>query len=165
MLTQHDNTEAPRPDKILVVLLDRELRLAVIDSVPIGFSTDEQRLFRRLTGELFHGFYDWLRAGEDAIIGLRYWPSDDTAFFVDELTDRNYIDIDESKACISIFWNKNRKFIREASDDQDFGNNTLYINDLGVYALTFSMSAGILAAVQRACGDICSWVTLSPCID
>ena len=86
------------------------------------------------------GFYDWLRSAGGKIIGLRYWPFEDTAFLVDAMRPLQYVTASADRSFVEIYFGELREFDEQMSDDQDFGNAKVFGSDDGSWALTFDVT-------------------------
>jgi hypothetical protein len=84
------------------------------------------------------GFYDFLRTGEGAIIGIRYSPLLDDAAMLSDLKGKPYARV-LPNSTFELFFSAERSFVPELSEDQDFGDNMVLRSASGEYALTFGV--------------------------
>ena len=94
------------------------------------------------------GFYDWLRSGAESIVGVRYWPFQETRFVVDDLSGYQYVKVPEDKSCLEIYFSADGGVDRRASDDQAFGSNRVFYSEAGGWALSFDTIDLSLRALQ-----------------
>ncbi|CAN7240415.1 hypothetical protein [Polaromonas sp. LjRoot131] len=72
--------------------------------------------------ETLSGFYDWLRASDGEIIGVRYWLEAWEVQRIGDLRwDSRFVEITPS--CIQIFFSSSRGFDNPISQDQEFGQS------------------------------------------
>lgn len=98
------------------------------------------------------GHYDWLRSSSNEILGVRYWPFDDDihAAEVSKLQalcrslDYAYIDCEDRFISI-IFSGLISDVVEDISNDQDLGENGIYVNQQGGMAICFEMDSRFLA--------------------
>jgi hypothetical protein len=127
----------------LVAVLDTDLSLATIDRYPAqGFSFRNQR-FEDIGQSDCTGFFDWLRATVDQVIGVRYCL--ESVSLCPRLVDlakqgtRSYLRFTEgTSSCVEVFFGNTRQIDPSLSCDQDWGGNGLFSND-ELFAITFPL--------------------------
>jgi hypothetical protein len=88
----------------------------------------------------FNGFYDWLRNYSGLIIGVRYFPFEDSNFLLKELVQLKYSKTDEHSIDIYFVEEQHRSINEDISDDQKFGGNRIFKSSEGKYLLTFEIT-------------------------
>lgn len=83
------------------------------------------------------GFFDWLRTERGNVIGVRYWPFENTEFLL-RLVSGAPFEIDPAGALL-IFLSSNRCFDQTLSDDQSFEEARLF-SASGTYSILFGCS-------------------------
>jgi hypothetical protein len=87
------------------------------------------------------GFYDWLRNYAGAVIGVRYWPFEDTEFLCEALASLPYVAVAADKTYLDIYFSDDRRFDPERSCDQDIGASKVFSADGAGWALAFDTAA------------------------
>lgn len=87
------------------------------------------------------GFYDWLRSPTGAILGVRYWPFEGTAFLCQALAGLPYVVVDQERRGLEVYFSSDRDFDPQNSGDQEFGDNRVFQSEPGEYALSFATRA------------------------
>jgi hypothetical protein len=87
----------------------------------------------------FTGFYDWLRPSVATIVGVRYWPFENTNFLLNTLPECASISVSAAKG-LTILFLAGANYREELSDDQDFSESQLYSGVDGSYALLLGLS-------------------------
>ena len=124
---------------LLLVLAER-LHIALSDKFPHEGFRVEHREYRIVELGEWHGFYDWLRADREEIIGIRYWPFADDPVGTAGMPDRSYIMKDPKNRFLDIFFGLQRSFQEEISEDRDFGPHAAFHTLSGGFALAFDAS-------------------------
>jgi hypothetical protein len=137
-------SEATEPVPCLVVTLESRPRLAFVDDCPREKITVGGRVYRSAdTGE-WTGFYDWLRNRAGQVIGVRYWPFEDT-LPLDELRQRLAPSADVAIAPddshLDVYFSSDHEVDTERSADQAFGGNRIFATDQGDLAISFDLTA------------------------
>ncbi len=83
----------------------------------------------------YSGFYDWMRNSLGEIIGLRYTRLDVfEPIIITALKKLPYLNFTYEKI-IEIYFNPNRDYIEDNSNDQDFGVCKMYVSANQTYAI------------------------------
>jgi hypothetical protein len=97
------------------------------------------------------GHFDWLRSSVHKVIGVRYWPFDDAihASAIQELLalsrSLNYAYIDCENRFVSFFFGGLiSDVIENISNDQDMGENGIYVNQQGKMVVCFEIDSLLL---------------------
>jgi hypothetical protein len=85
----------------------------------------------------FTGFYDWLRAADGRVIGVRYLPFEASRAVCDAVAAFPYVDVTADRSSLVAFFSAERAFDPARSGDQAFGRNRVFVAADGAYALTF----------------------------
>lgn len=125
-------------DNCLLVLLKEKVSLLLCSECPeSNFTFEDITYFDAGYGEL-SGFYDWLRARDGSIIGVRFHPLiEETSLLKNELLKIDYLEHSLETNGIDIFFTSSRDIDLPNSADQDFGNNRVYKSANGMYAISF----------------------------
>ena len=124
---------------VLLVELSEKLNISVVEGIAKeSLTIGEAFYFDENHGE-FTGFYDWLRADRERVIGVRYWPFEEIRFRYEALCRLSYVFIPEGKKFVEIYFSNDRKFDPSISADQDFGKNKVFRSPSGDYVITFNM--------------------------
>lgn len=83
------------------------------------------------------GFDDWLRSAADTVIGVRYWPFENTRFLADVVGSLPYVKVPEDGSCLEIYFSARGRVEARASDDQSFGSNRIFCSEEGGWAISF----------------------------
>ena len=83
----------------------------------------------------WQGFYDWLRTSSGKVIGVQQW-LDEPHVHVGALARCRNVVLPSHQASLLIFFENERAFNTELSNDQDFGSNRLLLGQ-DAFALTF----------------------------
>jgi len=79
----HAKEPSPSPGACLLVVLASEPKLAFARECPAGSFRMGGRDYRDQGYGDWTGFYHWLRSAPDTVIGVRYWPFENTRFLAD----------------------------------------------------------------------------------
>ena len=124
----------------LIVLCLEQIALAVAPECPRGsFIYKDVRYEDQGFGDLT-GFYDWLRNPEGEVIGVRYLPADELDFICDALAHLPYAKVDRKSKSIELYFSTDTTIVESISNDQDFGDNSLFKSSTETYALSFNAS-------------------------
>jgi prolyl oligopeptidase PreP (S9A serine peptidase family) len=108
-----------------------KLRLASDPKAPAGY--------RQLTSSGIDAFYDWLRSGSGAVIGVRYSPSsEDAEKAIGRFPERAYVDKSKNGA-LEIFFSQRRDYSTENSADQAFGGSEIFVNRKHDWLMSFDL--------------------------
>jgi hypothetical protein len=139
-----------RLEFVIAVVLDRSPQMVVVPKEASGFDISGDH-FDDVGLGVLNGFYDFLRSGSGAIIGVRYLPYPDAEFVLNEvpLGDGLRVANEGSEGVLLIFWGDDQTFDPSTSSDQYFGDNTVYRSKrTGRLALSFGIDT--LTAAERA---------------
>jgi hypothetical protein len=87
------------------------------------------------------GLYDWLRNHVGTVIGVRYWPFEDTQFLCDALAPLPYVAVAPDRSDLDIYFSDDRRFDPERSRDQDIGVSKVLSAGGAAWALAFDTAA------------------------
>ncbi|KRR24102.1 hypothetical protein CQ14_15305 [Bradyrhizobium lablabi] len=126
--------------QLSIVCLPKQRQAYLLDAVTIeGASVGiAGTTFRDSGTGDWLGFYDWLRASDDAVIGVRQYV--DPGPMVDRILlelSRDDVIVDKKARSVEIFFSSGRDYDVLRSSDQDFGDNRLFVGDDGSVLLTF----------------------------
>ena len=126
--------------RLSIVCLPKQRQAYLLDAVTIeGTSVGiAEKTFRDSGTGDWLGFYDWLRASDDAVIGVRQYV--DPEPMVDRTLlelSRDDVIVDKKVRSVEIFFSSSRDYDVLRSCDQDFGDNRLFVGDDGSILLTF----------------------------
>jgi len=107
------------------------------------------------------GFYDWLRDSKEQVLGVRYWPFEDTEFLIDFAKGLAYVSTDLSRY-IEIYFSGQRNAEPNLSSDQDFSYDAIFRSDEGEYAIGFGAEALSEADVLSFGGREVEWAVARP---
>jgi len=85
----------------------------------------------------FIGFFDWLRADKNTIIGLRLCFFENQ-YYNDLLKSLSYVHPTFDNKCMELFFGENT-YDPNLSDDQDFTNNYVFKSENNEYLFTFGL--------------------------
>ncbi len=128
--------------KCLVVILADTLKFQTYPECPDGFDDHAGGLFRKYFSDDDNGFYDWLRNAEGDVIGVRWFPHEETSLrdiragYLAELPN---VTIDSDKLGLTIYFTENRRVDESKSGDQEFLENNVYFSSNGTYAISFAI--------------------------
>ena len=95
------------------------------------------------------GHYDWLRSSSRQILGVRYWPFDDSIHSraVQQLKSKcqslDYTFVEANFRYLSILFSTSVDIEEAISNDQDMGENGIYLADGGRIALCFEVDTSL----------------------
>jgi hypothetical protein len=126
--------------QLSIVCLPKQRQARLLDGVTIeGASVGiAGTTFRDSGAGDWLGFYDWLRASDDAVIGVHQYVDPDP--MVDRILlelSRDDVIVDKKVRSVEIFFSSGRDYNVLRSSDQDFGDNRLFVADDGSIFLTF----------------------------
>lgn len=129
-----------RDDRIdtLIVVLAPERPVVFVAAVGDAFE-HAGRCYRDAGLGDFTGFYDWLRAVDGGVIGVRYLPFEASRVVCDAVAAFPYVDVTADRSALSIFFSAECAFDPASSADQAFGDNRIFVAADGAYALTFDV--------------------------
>lgn len=126
-------------DECLVVVLQPTLVFATLGACPKdGFYFRGKRYHDRGYGS-FTGFYDWIRDSAQKIIGLRYWPFEETVFILEKLAHWSRAVRAQDESYLEIYFASGQNVDWQHSDDQDFGSNQFFSTDDDEWAISFAI--------------------------
>lgn len=125
--------------KCLLVLFRRQVTLSLIDDWPGAEITVDGETYRDVGSGDWTGYYDWLRNTQGAILGVRYWPSEETHFLVSTASPLSYSRVydNERQPWVEIYFSDDRNVDYERSKDYDFVYSRVLSSDLAEYAICF----------------------------
>ena len=133
-----DDRTGPREQRqCLLVALGQQPVLALVAECPHDEFSLDGRVYRDKGYGAWTGFYDWLRDRHGQIVGLRYWPFEETRFLTDSLRALPYVRVDEDRSFVEFYLADARAVDHELSDDQHFGDNRLFATDSGELGISF----------------------------
>lgn len=109
----------------LLIALRPTLGLAIVPAWPIKKLTIDGQIYRPV-GPEWSGFYDWLRTGEGAVVGVRYHPTEETRFLLEEALALDYVAVGRHED-LCIYFGENRTFDPDQSEDQDFAYDQVFV--------------------------------------
>jgi len=115
--------------RCLIVALRPKLGLALAESWPVADLLIDGHLYRPV-GPQWSGFYDWLRDGSGALLGVRYNATDETRFVLDQSRTLDYTEAGNYDD-LAIFFSPKRAFDPAQSADQDFLYDQVFVSDAG----------------------------------
>lgn len=86
------------------------------------------------------GFYDFLRDRQKEIIGLRFSPFEHQPL-LDYVLPWNYTYVDRKRSYLEIYFREHRGFVVPGTAEQAFGNDAVWRNEAGTYALQVGTDA------------------------
>jgi hypothetical protein len=92
---------------------------------PIKSLTIDGQVYRPV-GPEWSGFYDWLRTGDGVVVGVRYHPTEETRFLLEEALALDYAAVGRHKD-LCIYFGENRTFDPDQSEDQDFAYDQVFV--------------------------------------
>ena len=122
----------------MLVIFRPQLTLAKNLRWPLEEVTIGNTRYRNAGFGNWTGFYDWLRDSEGELLGVRYWPEQDTKFFVDYTKPFDYVEAASSRH-IEIYFSERRSFEAKLSCDQEFLYDAIFRSDEGGYAIGFGI--------------------------
>jgi hypothetical protein len=96
------------------------------------------------------GFYDFLRDGDKAIIGLRFSPFQHSSV-LDYALPLSYTYVNRERDYVEIYFRGHRGLSVPGSAEQAFGDDRIWRNSVGVYALqvgTTTLTQGELESLK-----------------
>jgi hypothetical protein len=88
-------------------------------------------------GPAWSGFYDWLRDSDSRLLGVRYHPSEQTAFVLKQASELTYAQLG-SYGDVCLFFSSQRSFDPKKSADQDFLYDQVFVANDGSTAISFA---------------------------
>jgi hypothetical protein len=82
------------------------------------------------------GFYDWLKAADGSLLGVRYWLNASTEFLATYAAGLAYVIVDPSRS-IEVYSSDRRALEPKLSCDQAFLYNAVFRAGDGEYAIAF----------------------------
>ena len=138
-----------REERSLVVVLRPLLTLAWIRGHPKDALELEGELYCDAGCGEWTGFYDWLRGSRQALIGVRYWPDDDSSFLLPLLRSLPYAYVPTSGHYAELYFSRTRRFDDRQSADQAFRYNKVFRSEGGTYLIAFEDSKLTIRQVGR----------------
>lgn len=129
-------TERSRERPCLVALLQPRLTLAKGLTWPQKAFVVNGKEYRDAGFGEWTGFYDWLRAPDGALLGVRYWLDTSTEFLEVYARNLSYVSVDPSRS-IEVYFSDRRAFEPRLSADQAFLYDALFRAADGEYAIAF----------------------------
>jgi hypothetical protein len=125
----------------LIVELDKSMPLLSFSQISID-EILEQKLFSAkeiFEGDVFSGFYDWLRDKPNSVIGIRFKPFEISSDLAEFISLKSYCTIDMERSEIIIFFSGKRDWVEILSDDAAFGNNAIFVSENGNVCISFGV--------------------------
>lgn len=116
----------------LFVALETKPRLYLISNPGTGALILGISEYRLVDSEL--GFYDFLRDRDRAIIGLRFSPFEHQPI-LDYALPLNYTYVDMKRSYMEVYFRGHRGLSVLGSAEQEFGDDAVWRNEMGTYAL------------------------------
>lgn len=119
------------------------LLLVVLNEKPTCFHVDQLKkkitidniVFNEYEDNDYSGFYDWMRNSLGEIIGLRYTRLDGfEPIIITALKKLPYLNFTHEKIT-EIYFNPNRDYVEDNSNDQDIGVCKMYVSANQTYAI------------------------------
>jgi hypothetical protein len=129
-------SDRSRERPCIVALLKPRLTLAKGLSWPQRAFVVDGKEYRDAGFGEWTGFYDWLRASNGALLGVRYWLDASTKFLEGYARNLPYVSVDPSR-CIEVYFSDQRAFEPKLSADQAFLYDALFRAADGEYAIAF----------------------------
>lgn len=95
------------------------------------------------------GFYDWLKDSAGRVLGVRYWPFEETHFLLELLSQFPYVVVAEDQSYLEIYFSSDCQVERQRADDQDFGANKVFSTDQGEWVISFDTMGLKLSDFRR----------------
>jgi hypothetical protein len=155
--TGQHHANSPNGRLCLLVILRPKLTLAKSPGWPLkGFALNGKEYRDAALGE-WTGFYDWLRAADGTLLGVRYWLNEETEFLTQEAEGLPYANVDPSRF-VEIYFSDRRDIEPQQSADQDFLYDPVFRSDDGEYALGFAikdLNESELRSIENAQANWC----------
>ena len=155
----HAKEPSPPPGACLLVALASGPKLAFARECPAASFRMGGRDYRDQGYGDWTGFYDWLRSAPDSVIGVRYWPFENTRFLADVVCSLPYVKVPEDGSCLEIYFSRGRVQAR-ASDDQSFGSNRIFCSEEGGWAISFDTTGLSATEVLSLARTDAEWQTV-----
>lgn len=146
-------TKGPASGLCLIIELAQHIALARPVPWPVSSFAIHDQYYRPMGFGNSTGFYDWLRDSKSKLVGVRYWPFEDTQFLLREVAALNYVKV--TPRCLDIYFDGRDEIDQESSADQDFLYCEVFKSDDGRYAIAFgleNLSEAELASLDKADG-------------
>ena len=120
----------------IVVGLNLELQLGRNLQWPLSDFLMNGTLYHATDFGNFTDFYDWLRASDGTLLGVRYWLRDDLVFLEQTTQKLNYVKSEPGRN-LEIYFFDRRDVDPQRSCDQQFLYDAIFRSDEGSYAIGF----------------------------
>jgi hypothetical protein len=146
--------KGPASGSCLIIELAPRIALASRVRWPVGSFTGNGKYYGPLGFGHSTGFYDWLRDSTSNLVGVRYWPFEDTQFLLQEVAHLRYVKVAAGR--LEIYFHSSDQIDQENSADQDFLYCELFRSDERCYAIAFgleNLNESELASLEKAEGE------------
>src|SRR5205823_5870461 len=109
----------------IVVFLKPQIGLALTTNWPVTSIAVNGQTYSPV-GPAWSGFYDWLRDSDSRLLGVRYHPSEQTAFVLKQASELAYAQLG-SYGDVCLFFSSQRSFDPKKSADQDFLYDQVFV--------------------------------------
>lgn len=125
----------------LAIVASDPMRYFVVNTAETADEiTLDGRLFKEFGLGRWVGFYDWLRPGAWAILGVRTWMADPHLAPIKEALSK-HPSIEMLGDELRVFFGSERQYVEHLSGDQELGTNRVLIAEDGTYLLLFDVLA------------------------
>ena len=122
---------------VMVILTSDKMPLCIpFSEKDRGGFTFNDEIFENSNFGEWLGFYDWLRDKDERVIGVRLYFGEKTIYFPFNRPFFN-VEIDLIKLLLHAFFTDNKSIDEAKSEDQDFGENSLYLGKNGSIGISF----------------------------
>jgi hypothetical protein len=125
----------------LLVALREPLAMTLTLSEPEESITIDGLTFRTRGQDQIQGFYDWLRAADGTLLGVRYTPVGEARELTTAARKLTYARVDEHTSAVEIFFTQQRDADEARSADQAFGGSSVYVAPAGDVLVSFDTYA------------------------
>ena len=151
--------------RCLLVAFHARLALALVDECPGNeYQLGDKRYRDKGYGELT-GFYDWLRDSSGKLLGVRYWPFEETSFLSDVLSEFPSVVVAKDRSYLEVYFSSDRRVDRQRSDDQDLGANKVFSTEQGEWAISFDTTALSPSEMENVYAADADWQSASLKLD
>ncbi len=125
-----------------IVILSDTLKFQTYQECPDSFEDAAGSVFVKVFSTDDNEFYDWLRTTEGDVIGVRWFPYEDTSL---RDTRARYlaalpnVSIDSDKLGLTIYFSASRSVDESKSGDQEFLENNVFFSSKGTFAISFAI--------------------------
>jgi hypothetical protein len=126
----------------VIVILDEKLEFLYFNECPTAFDDRSHNTYEAHFSDDDNGFYDFLRCSKGDIIGVRWFPHEDSILRGDRtsyLKELNRTNIATDCQELEIFFSETRTIDDRRSGDQEFLKNNLFFSSHGKCAISFAI--------------------------